>query len=457
MSCFWKESIETVIDIAGVEEISNVTYYNVKVTVGEINWTVLRRYNDFYELHNYLVVEHGVSKDILPSKKVIRNKCPIFIESRRLGLEKYLRSILHYLKKTMPKSFVIFLDFHQYDIFFLLQNMAETFFNEAELILDSAKSYSFTPIQLHAVSEFKKNPFPNIENNDSRFDLSHVLDLCSQLNILQINGSSANYLSSNIILNKLPFELSSFKALKSLHCKNVSFDMIYSLGNIRTTLKHFFVWTTNTTNISNILQCDVIHKDTIEDSQIWSELVEIDFSKNNITEIDKTITLCPKLKKLILNENKISTISNLSNMSNLSHLSVSSNLITICNQLHTKVGNILYLNLSQNSIVTLKGFTKLYSLESLDLNSNKITDVEELSYIGDLPNLENLVLTGNNVATSVDYRIKVLEYFGDRSKYICLDNEKPSQSELDKASVLRALRIVKEGKTPNFFNTHTFS
>lgn len=50
----------------------------------------------------------------------------------------------------------------------------------------------------------------------------------------------------------------------------------------------------------------------------------------------------------------------------------------------------------------------------------------------------------------VDYRIKVLEQFGDRAKDICLDNEKASQAEIDKVQVLRALRIVKEGKTPVF-------
>lgn len=173
-------------------------------------------------------------------------------------------------------------------------------------------------------------------------------------------------------------------------------------------------------------------------------------SNNNLTEIDATISLAPNLKKLILDDNKISTISNLSSLSNLSHLSLRNNLITICNNLHTKVGNILTLYLSQNNIVTCKGFSKLYSLENLDLSSNKIIEIEEIRYVGGLPCLENFILTGNNVATTVDYRIKVLEFFGERAKYICLDNERPSQAELDKVSVLRALRIVKEGKTPTF-------
>ncbi|XP_019865926.1 nischarin isoform X3 [Aethina tumida] len=455
MASFWNNYNETVIDITGVEEISNITYYIIRVTVGDIKWTVSHRYNDFFEMHNKLVIDHGVSKDILPSKKVIRNKCPVFIETRRKGLENYLKNVLHYLKRTMPKIFVKFLDFHLYDVFFLLQDMADKLFNEADSILDSTKSYTLTPIELHAVSEFKKNPFPLVEGA-TRFDLSPVLDLCSQLISLQINGITGNYLKSNIFPNSLSFELSSFKALKNLHCKNVSFDMIYSLGNLRNTVQKLVVNNTFTTSIASILQCDVIHKNNVEGSEVWSELEEVDLSNNNLTEIDRTINLIPKLRTLILNDNKISTITNLSELSNLTSLSVSNNLITICNQLHTKVGNILYLNLSQNSIVSLKGFNKLYSLETLDLNSNKITDVEELSYIGDLPNLENLILTGNNVATSVDYRIKVLEYFGDRSKDICLDNEKPSQSELDKVSVLRALRIVKEGKTPNLSTNHHF-
>lgn len=148
MASFWNNYNETVIDITGVEEISNITYYIIRVTVGDIKWTVSHRYNDFFEMHNKLVIDHGVSKDILPSKKVIRNKCPVFIETRRKGLENYLKNVLHYLKRTMPKIFVKFLDFHLYDVFFLLQDMADKLFNEADSILDSTKSYTLTPIEV---------------------------------------------------------------------------------------------------------------------------------------------------------------------------------------------------------------------------------------------------------------------------------------------------------------------
>lgn len=452
MACFWQQQNETIIEIKETEEISNVNYYKIKVTVGDVFWTVSHRYKEFYELHNQLVVNNGVSKEILPSKKVIRNKCPAFIESRRQGLEEYLRKVLVYLKLTMPKIFLEFLHFHYYDIFFLLQKLSEKLFKEADVILSSTKSYEFTPLELHAITECLRKPFPESENAEGIFDLSPVLDLCSQINEITITGSANSYLQSNIIPNKLIFELSSFKMLKILNLKDVNLGCVSNLGSLRSTVEKLKVNNTSASSICQILQCDVIHKENVEGSQNWKALNHLDLSCNNLIEIDKTINLAQNITELILNDNKISSISNLSELSKLSQLSLSNNLISICETLHTKIGNISMLNLSQNNIVSLKGFSKLYSLENLDLSCNKITDIEEIRYIGDLPYLENLLLTGNSVATIVDYRIKVFEYFGDRAKDICLDNEKPSSSELDKVSVLRALRIVKEGKTPNLNN-----
>jgi hypothetical protein len=98
----------------------------------------------------------------------------------------------------------------------------------------------------------------------------------------------------------------------------------------------------------------------------------------------------------------------------------------------------------------LQGFSKLYSLEGLDLTANQISDLSEIKYVSGLPCLENLTLTGNPVAIVVDYRVRTLEQFGGRAAEICLDNEKPTQKELDTVAVLQAIRIVKEGRTPTF-------
>lgn len=105
-------------------------------------------------------------------------------------------------------------------------------------------------------------------------------------------------------------------------------------------------------------------------------------------------------------------------------------------------------------IQSLSAFSKLYSLESLDISCNQIFDVEEVQNICNLPCLENLRLTANPVASIVDYRVKVIEQFNVRMHDLCLDNEKPSEKELDTARVFQALRIIKEGKTPPFLNSN---
>lgn len=455
MACFWLHQNETSINISGVEEVGAVTYYKIEINVGDVKWGVSHRYNDFYDLHNILVVDHGVSKDILPPKKAIRNKTPEFIETRRRGLEAYLRSVLNYLKRTMPKIFVEFLNFHAFDIYFMLQNLALHLYFEADNVLCTTKSYKFNPLQLHAISECFKRPFPEIEHNDIRCDLSNVMDFCSQLEHLCIVGSLAKFQSSNLIPNRLPFELSAFKSLQFLEVGGINFEQLYSTGTLRSLLQNIRVHKTAVTSISQILLCDVIHKSVVNQSEIWTAITKIDFSNNNLTNIDESIQLVPNVKVLLLDHNKISSISNLSFLTQLVHLSLSDNLISSCDQLHTKLGNIRTLDLSQNAIVSLRGFSKLYSLESLDISFSKVSEIEDVTCIGDLPCLENLILMGNSVATTVDYRIKVLEPFGERSKDICLDNEKPSQSEIDKVLILRALRIVKEGKMPSF--KHSFS
>lgn len=151
MACFWLNQSETKINIPSVEEIRAATYYRIEVQVATVNWFVLRRYSEFYNLHNQLITEHGLSKDILPPKKVIGNKTPEFIESRRQGLENYLRVLLNYLKITMPRIFVEFLNFHLYDVFFLVRNLAAKLFEEADSILSSDKSYVFTPLEVNKI------------------------------------------------------------------------------------------------------------------------------------------------------------------------------------------------------------------------------------------------------------------------------------------------------------------
>ncbi|XP_045481982.1 nischarin [Harmonia axyridis] len=452
MACFWVNSQETTVKIPSTTEKDGVIFYEIRVSVGDIYWHVTHRYNDFFELHTKLVNDHGVVKDILPSKKLIRSKCPQFIDTRKKGLEIYLQKVLKFLKLTMPRIFLEFLDFHVYDVYFLLQSLALKFYSEAEISLTSTKDYDFTTLELHAISKCCNTPQPAEYNPDKRYDFTHVLDFCSQIKILNVTGKIGNYLRSNIRPNDLFFDFRNFKKTCSVCMNQISLDCIKDLGQFRTNLETLTINKSNMTSLSQILQCDVLHKYNFDATHVWSNLVHMDLSYNCLTEIDQTIKLVPNLKVLVLNQNRFSNIPNLLELKSLTTLSICGNLITNCQQMHFTLGNILHLNLSQNSITSLEGFTKLYSLESLNLTGNDISSIEEIKYLANLPCLEDLKLTGNNVSTIVDYRVKVLEYFGKRAEEICLDNEQPLQPELDKVSIRRALKILKEGELPEILN-----
>lgn len=120
-----------------------------------------------------------------------------------------------------------------------------------------------------------------------------------------------------------------------------------------------------------------------------------------------SLCLMPNLKKLIANENYLTGLDHFTSLQSLSHLYLSGNRISDTNNLNLRLGNIVYLDLSQNMISSMKGFSGLFTLEGLDLGSNIVSEINELQYIQALEKLNYLVLTGNPVATVVDYRIKV--------------------------------------------------
>lgn len=165
----------------------------------------------------------------------------------------------------------------------------------------------------------------------------------------------------------------------------------------------------------------------------------------------------PKLQRLSLSSNKLKELCDISCLHDLRVLNLSMNNFSLCQNWHEKIGNIVQIDLSQNKVESLHGFSRLYSLESLNLSCNLVNDVEEVQHICKLPCLEFLWLTANPVASSIDYRVKVIEQFNARIGEICLDNEKASEKELDTARVLQALRVVKEGKTPSFLQNNNTS
>lgn len=449
MSCYVQYCRECNIAICKAEtDIDGVTYYHIKVNVGDVTWSVQRRYKEFLELHKKLVNEHTVTKDILPGKKIIGNKEPNFIERRRVGLEIYLQTILSFLQKSMPEELLEFLEFDKYDVILIVKKLAIEFFQNGDDYLLNDNSFNFNVLLLYAISERLKLPCPDSENNEYNF--SHVLDFCSKFKYLAIKGGNHYVGTSNIIYNKLSFELSSFKNVYKFECYNIAYNMIYNLMTLRNTVRIITVYNSKLKTPEDILLSDNVHKEWSSDmdsSMIWNKVKVVDFSWNEILTLKSLTVLTPNVKTINLNGNLLNTIEDMSLLTHLSHLSLSSNNITEVFDLNTKLGNVTCLNLSSNKISDLEAFSKLFSLEMLDLGSNLVEDIDQLKHLSGLQNLNYLVLSGNPVSTIIDYRIKVLGILKKRTSDFCLDNERPTQKELDTVAIMHALKVAKEGKT----------
>lgn len=242
--------------------------------------------------------------------------------------------------------------------------------------------------------------------------------------------------------------MTMFKSVSELHFYNIHLPNICDFGSVRLTAGCFIINNSSVKQLADALLCDKVHKTSESSEDVWNKLVKVDFSWNELSRIDDGILLAPNLQNLTLDGNQIRKIENIEKLPKLTYLCMSANNIVVEECLYSQLKNVVFLNLSQNKITKLSPFAKLVNLKTLDLASNSVTEASEIRYVSCLPKLEYLVLTGNPLSTIIDYRVKVFEAFANRAHCLCLDNERPSQKELDTAAVLRALTVVREGKTP---------
>ncbi|RDB29667.1 Sorting nexin-12 [Hypsizygus marmoreus] len=58
-------------------------------------WVVARRYNEFFNLHNKLRERYGLVRNLdFPGKRLVTSLSGSFLDTRRIGLEKYLQSVI---------------------------------------------------------------------------------------------------------------------------------------------------------------------------------------------------------------------------------------------------------------------------------------------------------------------------------------------------------------------------
>ncbi|CAG5120433.1 unnamed protein product, partial [Candidula unifasciata] len=422
--------------------------YIITAKVGSYTWTVKRRYSEFYQLHEKLVASYKLDKSLLPPKKIFGNQTESFIRKRQLELEIYLQTILLFLAQHIPSCLAYFLDFDKYEIHGITQAMAEDLYSRGECLLQSRDKYEVSTLQLHSLTERLKLPEPTCDSGDVKKDLGHILDFITRAKHLKVVCSKKTVGLSNILMYKLPFDLTLFKSLQTLEICGCNFRIVSGLESVKQTVTKFEVHQSSS-SMKEIFLRDAPHWRADDGALIvdyWTLVNKVNFSHNSFSEIHDSIQLMPNIEKLDLSHNRIESIQNLHWLSQLTHIDLSHNNIYHADWLHTKLGNVQCVRLAHNHLESLHGFAKLFSLKTLDISHNKILLIDEIKYVTQLPCIEELNLEGNPVTSSLDYRTKTLEMFGERVTEVVLDNKCPDQKELDTVAVLQALKKAKDAK-----------
>uniref|UniRef100_A0A8V5GAK2 Uncharacterized protein n=1 Tax=Melopsittacus undulatus TaxID=13146 RepID=A0A8V5GAK2_MELUD len=431
--------------------------YIIQVSVGSHQWTVKHRYSDFHDLHEKLVSEKKIDKNLLPPKKMIGKNSKSLVEKRQKELEVYLQTLLVKFPVTAPKVLSHFLHFDLYEINGITAALAEDLFHRGEQLLMAGEVFTIRPLQLYAVTQQLLQGKPTCANGDAKTDLGHILDFTCRLKYLKVSGTGGPFGTSNIQEHLLPFDLSIFKSLHQIEISHCGGKLIKGLTSCKHALATMSV-RFSATSMKEILVPEASEFDQWEPEgetssrpvtaviPTWRTLTTLDMSHNSISQIDDSVKLIPKIEFLDLSHNGVSLVENLQHLYNLVHLDLSYNKLTSLEGVHTKLGNIKTLNLAGNHLERLCGLNKLYSLVNLDLSNNKIDQIDEVKNIGNLPCLEKVVLSSNPLSIIPDYRTKVLAQFGDRASEVCLDNIVTTEKELDTVEVLKAIQKAKEVK-----------
>ena len=117
---------------------------------------------------------------------------------RRKELEAYLQSVFNFLRHSLPQKFVDFICLPQYDLHYVLRNIAAEYHDSLEAGVHKDQA-SWSPVEIHAISERLKAPRPPEDTDDQRHDFVNVADFSCQVEIYTfLVQNTSNYLISQI-------------------------------------------------------------------------------------------------------------------------------------------------------------------------------------------------------------------------------------------------------------------
>ncbi|CAN0026057.1 unnamed protein product, partial [Laminaria digitata] len=127
----------------------------------------------------------------------------------------------------------------------------------------------------------------------------------------------------------------------------------------------------------------------------WSLLEVLSVSRCGLRELDPSLRLLPRVRRLSLSHNRLSAADFFQDCASLEELDLSFNHLESVANIHAVLGNLRSLRLEGNRISSTSGLERVFSLEEVDLSRNRIRGLEEAARLSTLPLLRRVTLEGN--------------------------------------------------------------
>ena len=108
----------------------------------------------------------------------------------------------------------------------------------------------------------------------------------------------------------------------------------------------------------------------------WSNLIELSFQNNRITELPNLEKLI-QLKSINIGNNQIQAINNMAKLESIENLEIDNNLLVSLEGIQN-LTNLKRLSCSNNQLKQISGLERLTNLENVNFNKNQIQDINKL-------------------------------------------------------------------------------
>lgn len=315
-------------------------------------------------------------------------------------------------------------------------DLTKIFKENGDKILDATSKLSLSTSLLRKMNESFKSIFKLNESHTSNFNvipdkeniIGQFLDLQLLYDFVQKTIALKVYSEGDNAFKNQTVDISLFKNLKLLEIHRSSSSVLTGIKNLRSQLE-YLICIRSIKNLRDILEnCG---GDKVQ-GFLWNKLKEAVFSHNNLDNLDTSLEFVPQLSSINLSHNHIQNAQCINCLFNLRYLNLGFNQIETIPAFNGQLSiSLQVLILRNNYIDDIKELAVLVNLCELDLSNNCLIEHNQLIPLGNLENLQRLILVGNPLCYHPKHRRKTLMYLHIKSPMeFLLDNAGLNHSEL---------------------------